>query len=215
MVHELFEEIDRFKFWANHAFEVLKIEQHNGWEMDYSNWPSIWTAFEDFLTVKPSGEWSREELTSILFIIGRDNDCESIIEMVASHPKAHEYIAEEGLNYNDDRTQWQIAASLSQLKSNPHLAIQLSIKYFQKENEYVSRMALQSLGKLQSDLTEYFCEQSWERWNDEHNHIMVLTVLYEYRSPLILKYLDKAKADGRTYLLKNVQTIEEKIRRGS
>ncbi|WP_186755665.1 hypothetical protein [Echinicola salinicaeni] len=214
-MNKLFDEIEKFKKWAEDYSDISQDERGGEWECDYSDWPIIWTEFEAFLNDSHYSNWADEEINHILYIIARDNECNSIIEIITEKPETFEFIAEKGLFFNSPNTKWQIAEVLYKL-DNKSKAEQLLELYLQQNIEYVSRMAIKSLGLLNSSLTEKYCEQAWN-WNQddpksEYQRMMALTVLYEFGSPLISQYIKLAKEDGREYLVRQAINIENEMK---
>jgi len=217
-VNEIFNEIEKFNNWAQAYSDIPQDERGGEWEIDYSNWPIIWTEFENFLRENHYSKWTYEQLDSILYIIARDNDCNSIIELISENSETLEFIAEKGLHFKSNDAKWQIVEILYKL-SNKLKAEQLLELYLEQNIEYVSRIAIKTLGRLKSNLTEKYCEKAWE-WNEndpmsEYQKMMALTVLFEYESQLTLKYIDLAKEDGREYLVKQALNIEKEIKAGN
>ena len=214
----IFTEIEKFKKWAEAYSDIHQDERGGEWECDYSDWPIIWTEFEAFLNDSHYKNWTDKEINNLLYIIARDNECNSIIELLSEKPKTLEFIAKEGLNFSSHDTKWQIVEMLYKL-DNKSEAEQLLEQYIKQNIEYVSRMAIKSLGLLKSSLTEKYCEQAWN-WNQddpmsEYQRMMALTVLFEYESPLTPKYIDLAKEDGREFLVRQAINIENEIKAGN
>ena len=215
---KIFAEIEKFKKWAEAYSDIPQDERGGEWECDYSDWPIIWTEFETFLNDSHYSNWTDEEINNVLYIIARDNECNSIIELLSEKPKTLEFIAKEGLNFDSHDTKWQIVEMLYKLE-NKSDAEQLVEKYLKQDIEYVSRMAIKTLGRLKSNLTEKYCEKAWE-WNkndpmSEYQRMMALTVLFEFGSPLTSKYIKLAKEDGREYLVRQAINIENEIKAGN
>ena len=214
-MNRVFIEIEKFRKWAEAYSHIAQDERGGEWETDYPDWPIIWSEFELFLKENHFSTWSEEQQDNVLYIIARDNECNSVIELIAEHPETLEFIAEKGLNFNSNDTKWQIAEMLHKLP-NKARAEQLLEHYLKQHIEYVSRMAIQSLGRLKSGLTEKYCQQAWG-WNQDdpmsqYQRIMALTVLFEYKSPLLEKYIALAKEDGRKYLVNQAVTIEAEMK---
>jgi hypothetical protein len=217
-VNRIFNEIEKFKKWAEAYSDIPQDERGGEWEIDYPNWSIIWTEFECFLNENHYSKWTDEQLGSILYIIARDNECNSVIELISENSETLEFIAEKGLDSDNNDTKWQIVEIMYKL-DNKSKAEQLLELYLKQNIEYVSRMAIKTLGRLKSPLTEKYCEQAW-KWNQndpisEYQRMMALTVLFEFGSRLTPKYIDLAKEDGREYLVKQVINIEKEIKAGN
>ncbi len=80
-------------------------------------------------------------------------------------------------------------------------------------NEYVSRRALLAMPALRPDCVEQFAPLFWERSCyspelQEYQRIAVLISLDAIHSDLLPQYLERAKQDGRSYLLEHAERIE-------
>jgi HEAT repeat protein len=84
------------------------------------------------------------------------------------------------------------------------------LRLVEDHNEYVSRMALQALGRIGSKRTEGLCERAWAT-NHEYQRIMALWVLKEIGSPKLSSYLALAKEDGRKYVVSNAVEIGNEL----
>ncbi|ULO08520.1 hypothetical protein H1230_06850 [Paenibacillus sp. 19GGS1-52] len=93
-------------------------------------------------------EWNRKTLNNLLYIIGRDNECEEIIEQLTRKPSIFYPLAEEALNYNDSDTRWQFAHHLGSITQQEPKASDLIIKFSKDYVEYVRRRALRVLDSL-------------------------------------------------------------------
>ena len=88
------------------------------------------------------------------------------------------------------------------------------IRGFDKDpNEYVSRRALLAMPTLRPDCVDKFAPLFWERncyshELQEYQLIAVLVSLDAIHSGLLPQYLERAKQDGRRYLLEHAERIE-------
>ncbi|WP_338791885.1 hypothetical protein [Bernardetia sp. MNP-M8] len=217
-MRKIFNEIEKFKKWADAYSDIPQDERGGEWECDYSDWTIIWTEFETFLNDSHYSNWTDEDINNILYIIARDNECNSIVELISEQPATFEFIAKKGLGFNSNDAKWQIVELLYKLDDQIK-AESLTEKYLLQNIEYVSRMAIKTLGKLKSRLTEEYCEKAWD-WKksdpmSEYQRMMALTVLFEFGSDLTMKYIDLAKEDGREYLVSQAINIENEIKAGN
>lgn len=215
---KFFDEIEKFKKWAESYSETPQDERSGEWECDYPSWTIILTEFETFFNNNHYSNWTDTEIDDILYIIARDNECNSIIELISEHPETFDFIAKKGLEFYSHDTKWQIVELLYKL-DDPKKAELLIEKYISQNIEYVSRMAIKTLGRLNSQLTEKYCEKAWN-WEksdpmSQYQRMMALTVLFEFGSDLTIKYINLAKEDGREYLVNQAIKIENEIKAGN
>ena len=81
------------------------------------------------------------------------------------------------------------------------------MKLVADQHEYVSRRALQALGRISSPHTERLCERAWDT-DHEYQRIMALWVLKEIDSRKLDSYLALARKEGRKYMVSNAIEIE-------
>ena len=141
---KLLKEIEQFERWADEYSDIPQDERGGEWECDYSNWSAIWSEFERFLSDNNVLKISDYQFEKILYIIARDNENQSIIEMIAENAELLMTIAEKGLTFKSIDSKWQIVDKLNRL-TDMALAKMLLVKYIKQENEYVTRMAIKTL----------------------------------------------------------------------
>jgi HEAT repeat protein len=109
---------------------------------------------------------------------------------------------------DDADVRWQFAVQLG-LGAFPFVAAETALlKLVQDDHEYVSRMALQALGRIGSTNAEPLCERAWGT-GDEYQRIMALWVLKDIKSVKLKEYLSLAKADGRRFVISNAIEVEQ------
>ena len=81
------------------------------------------------------------------------------------------------------------------------------MRFVEDENEYVNRRALLSLGILKSSKAESLAERAWAS-EQEYQRIAALWVLKYVSSSKLPEYLQRAKKDGRKYVIQNALEIQ-------
>jgi hypothetical protein len=133
---EIDEQVDDFWKWSKSEKQVQE------WETFYTQWTLIYTLISKLIETTEYKDWNRKTLNNLLYIIGRDNECEEIIDLLTSKPSIFYNLAEEALNYNDSDTRWQFAHYLGDITQEEPRARELLIKYSEDKFEYVRRRAL-------------------------------------------------------------------------
>lgn len=202
----LHDEVVRFQAWAANYHPI---EGRTGeWELNYGGWQELNQAFKihlDFClpyTVDATG------ISDMLYAIGRDNEMEELVEELASHSNWFICLLPYALSSVDADVRWQFATQLGNGKFELSVAEPALIKLVTDENEYVSRMALQALGRIGSIHTEIYCERAWATGH-EYQRIMALWELKDIKSDKLDMYLAYAAKDGRIYVESNAAEIAE------
>ena len=208
LVHPLFIEIDKFESWA----EVMLSKPSTisaEWETDYPDWDAIEAHFKDFIRSLPSSRWNSNELSLLEYIIARDNECERLVEDLTDD--ALIALSEYALIHGEQDSKWQLANALPRI-ADTQKAIGLIERYVNDAEEYVNRIALMALAKVDPQKAELYCEAHWIRNLygdlDEYQRMAVLATLKEIGSPLLESYLKLAKEDGRPYLVNLASELE-------
>lgn len=197
-------EVEKFRSWASRYPEDTRSGE---WECDYGEWPSLNSAFLNFIESKSPAELSETEITDLLYIIARDNEIEDLIEAVALKRELFVLLLSHVIDSAENDAKWQFAVAIGQNTLNQNLAEDALLKLVNDAHEYTSRMALRSLGKIGSSKTETLCKRAWET-NHEYQRIMALWVLKEIDSEELQKYLELALFDGRKYIVQNAIEIK-------
>ena len=196
-------EIEKFKRWAL----SFPIESRSGeWECDYENWKELYSAFNDFILSTTPEDASGTDIENLIYVIARDNEMEDLILEIEARPEWFKTILPNVLESSEPDAKWQFAVALGKGVLPNQEAEPALLKLVYDKNEYVSRMALKSLGKIGSTKTEALCKRAWQT-NHEYQRIMVLWVLKEIRSENLANYIDLAMKDGREHVVSNANEI--------
>lgn len=172
----------------------------------YPKWHELYKYYEKILTDTELCIFSNEDLYKTIFLIGRDNEDEELIEIIYKLEKNQKRLVENILKNNDVDAKWQLANCISRNHSKNYMKELIAL--FENENEYVSRMALLALGNLKYEKIEMILEKAWNT-NYEYHRIAVLSILYENNMANLDYYLEKAKFDNRPWLLSYINKIQE------
>ena len=87
-------------------------------------------------------------------------------------------------------------------------------EFIESNDEYTSRMALQTMAEIDAEHAEEYAVQFWNRgkypfgsYEDEYQKIMVLHVLNTVGSDMLSEYLSKAKSMPYKWLRENAEEI--------
>ncbi|TXK80681.1 HEAT repeat domain-containing protein [Paenibacillus sp. N3.4] len=133
------EQIDKFWKWSKNQKQVKE------WEPNYELWTLIYTLISKLFENSEYKDWDRKTINNLLYIIGRDNECEEIIDQLTRKPSILYPLAEEALNYHDNDTRWQFAHYLGRITQKEPRAKELIVKFSEDYVEYVRRRALAAL----------------------------------------------------------------------
>lgn len=177
------EQVNTFWRWSK------TVKQESEWVTLYPNWELLNTIFNSLLDTTSYFDWDQRTINNLLYIIGRDNECELLIQKVAEYPKSILFLGKEGLSSSDADTKWQLAHYLTHAKSLQPETEEVILKYFKDQNEYVRRRALLSLGILKSKYAEQCALESW-RTGLKYQKLAALEVLKQIGSPHYLSLAD-------------------------
>lgn len=202
-------EVAKFRAWA----ERYPAEDRYGeWECDYPGWAELHRAFIDYMDATSIAELQSEVMADLIYAIARDNEISYLASQLGQRQVHLLQLLPHVLASEEPDARWQIAAQLGERALPFAVAEPALIKLVADQDEYVRRIALQALGRIDSPHTEHFCGQAWESGH-EYQRIMVLWVLHTIGSSQLDRYLALAREDGREYLRMNVDHIKAKNQR--
>lgn len=142
----------------------------------------------------PFQEWTPDEIKDFLFVCSLDPDEELVSSLVQVKGLGEEELvpvrfrllelARHSLETGTQKCRWQFAQILSEAGCLDEDLESLLVRFAEDEDEYVRRMAVDSLGQLQSTLSEQFALKLWHREdpNQQHSRMMALSVLQKIGS---------------------------------
>lgn len=173
MSRSLQEAVAKFKAWA----AGVPAEQRFGeWECDYPFWRTLLRCFHAALELDTPDALDAPDpglIADILYAVGRDNEKEALIEELASRTEWFLAVLPAALASGDADVRWQFAKQLGTGRFDFALAEQTLLTLVADGHEYVSRMALQALGRLGSPHAEAMCERAWATGH-EYQRIMAI-----------------------------------------
>ncbi len=209
----LLEQTGKFHQWQEITYPGKTTEEIGGeWEVDYPAWNDIFDAFCHVLTQMDAETADSVLLDEMVYLIARDNEAEGFIQETTSHPQWFECLCRRAAASNENEAKWQFAAYLPECSCSQKVR-DMILNFTKDPNEYVSRRALLAMPTLRPDCVEQFAPLFWERncyspELQEYQLIAVLISLDAIHSDLLPQYLERAKQDGRSYLLEHAKRIE-------
>ena len=209
----LLEQARKFHQWQEITYPGKNTEEIGGeWEVDYPAWNDIFDAFCHVLTQMDAETADSVLLDEMVYLIARDNEAEGVIQETTSHPQWFECLCRRAVASNENEAKWQFAAYLPECSCSQKVR-DIILDFAKDPNEYVSRRALLAMPALRPDCVEQFAPLFWERncyspELQEYQRIAVLVSLDAIHSDLLPQYLERAKQDGRSYLLEHAKRIE-------
>lgn len=216
-MNRLLVEIEKFKKWSELTFPCRIAGDIGGeWETGYNGWDAIYAAFEEALNRLRPEDFTADELAPLLYIIARDNECEILAQTLSEHDVWFVKVCHLALQSSDPEARWQLASRLHGMKDHDQ-AKRFLEAFVRDEDEYVSRRALLEMPALQPDRVEDYAAWFWDRdchaEMQEYQRMAALTVLEDVHSPLLEEYLERARSDGRPYLLSCADRILSRRKR--
>ena len=209
----LLEQAIKFHQWQEATYPGKTSEELGGeWEVDYPYWNDTYSAFCHVLTQMDAETADSVLLDEMVYLIARDNEAEGFIQETTSHPQWFERLCRRAAASNESEAKWQFAAYLPECPCSQEVK-DMILDFAKDPNEYVSRRALLAMPALRPDCVEQFAPLFWERncyslELQEYQRIAVLVSLDAIHSDLLPQYLERAKQDGRRYLLEHAERIE-------
>ena len=206
----------KFHQWQEVTYPGKTAEEIGSmWEVDYPYWNDTYSAFCYVLTQMDAETADIVLLDEMVYLIARANEAEGFIQETTSHPKWFECLCRRAAASNESEAKWQFAAYLPECPCSPEIK-NMILDFAKDPNEYVSRRALLAMPALRPDCVEQFAPLFWERncyspELQEYQRIAVLVSLDAIHSDLLPQYLERAKQDGRSYLLEHAKRIEGEL----
>lgn len=201
MNYEIFEELNKFRKWASTVSGKF-----GEWECNYERWQEMYSTFISYLQRCSPTQVTKSEISDLIYAIARDNEDERLISLLSERPAWFKALLVHIFDCDEPDAKWQFADVLgNNILQFPETESAL-LRLINDKNEYVTRRALHSLGKIGSKHAEALCERAWNS-DHEYQRMMALTVLKEIGSKKLQKYLVLAEEDGRKYIVLTAEKI--------
>jgi hypothetical protein len=121
------------------------------WETNYSDWGALYSAVQAELSL--AGNLSVETTNLLLYVLARDNECETVADMLAEAPAVFTQLIEAGMEYPDSDARWQLASRLPRALGE---AARRPLAVLRADpDEYVRRRATFALAELTASHEEF------------------------------------------------------------
>ncbi|MBS2037339.1 HEAT repeat domain-containing protein [bacterium] len=172
---------------------------------DFEEQSHLLAAARDLLQIRPYQEWTADEIRDFLFVCSLDPDEELVpclgLEGLCGGELAQSRsrllaLASHSLEIGTQQCRSQFAEILRGAGALDEELETLLVRFAEDEDEYVRRMAVDSLGQLHSPLSEHFALRLWHRENpnQQHSRMMALSVLKKIGS----KHFDQLAGEAAT-----------------
>ena len=209
----LLEQAIKFHQWQEATYPGKTAEEIGGeWEVDYPYWNDTYSAFCHVLTQMDAEAADSILLDEMVYLIARANEAEGFIQETTFHPQWFECLCRRAAASNESEAKWQFAAYLPECQCSQEVK-DMVLDFAKDPDEYVSRRAFLAMPAMRPDCVEQFAPLFWERncyslELQEYQRIAVLASLDAIHSDLLPQYLERAKQDGRRYVLEHAERIE-------
>ena len=193
----LHREIRSFRRWAEKNHPNWDEENDNGeWEIGVDNhFEEMVNAASKVIENINSSDASEDIIDALLFSIARDNECEMLADTLIKNEGWFNLLAQKSIDSKYVNAQWQFAKRLSEVEKCRNLIYE----FIESDNEYTSRMALQTLAEINPEKAEEYAIKFWDRgkypegsYENEYQKIMSLHVLHKIGSEKLHEYCEKA-----------------------
>ena len=211
---KLYKEIELFKKWASKHYPECDEEHDNGeWEFGVnSHFDEMVSAARGVITNIDFEDADENLIDAMLFVVARDNESEILADELLKHEGWFSLLATRSLDSKYINARWQFAKRVGEVDCCKKLVYE----FIKSDDEYTSRMALQTMADISPDKAEEYAVLFWNRgkyeegsYEDEYQKIMVLHVLYRIKSKKLEEYLDKAMLSSYIHLKNNAEEIRK------
>lgn len=163
------------------------------------------------LHFKPYRDWSADDTRDFIFACSLDMDEDLVARLGLEGVRVEELtqarsrllaLASQSLETGTRHCRWQFAQILRGAGALDEELESLLVRFAVDEDEYVRRLAVDSLGQLQSPLSEEFALRLWhgDDPNQQHSRMMALSVLQKIGSQRLGQLAEEA-ANGELPIL--------------
>ncbi|MBP5311155.1 MAG: hypothetical protein J6Z05_11215 [Lachnospiraceae bacterium] len=208
----LYKEIRAFRLWADKNYPNRSEENDNGeWEFGVnSHFNEMLSTAILIASETDIAEADEKLIDALLFVVARDNESEILADELLKHKDWFELLARKSPDTQYINAQWQFAKRLAGCDPCKDLIF----VFIESEDEYTSRMALETMAKIDQKKAEEYAVRFWNRgkypegsYEDEYQKIMVLHVLNTVGSGKLNDYLKESLNMPYKWLKENAEEI--------
>jgi hypothetical protein len=212
--------VKKFKKWIVINFTPEQIAQGQIDDAGYPRWDEIENLLMKIFKEIKFDNVNESNIDIIIYLIARNWDLGTILSWLTD---GHEFsqlgmteeqflvIAKRGANSSEFDARYQIASMLSRVSSiNKEIAIELALKYYEDEYEFVRRKALTSLFKLDYLNIHELIIKSWLN-DEEYERMLCLYLLREMKSKKYNDFLVESLSDERVALKEYAESMKNGV----
>lgn len=215
----LSDHVDEFKKWIAENFTPDQITEGHFDDAGYPKWDKIEDLLEQIFKEIEFNNVNSTHIDKIIYMIARNWDLGSILNWLTKDNNLSQLgmteeqfliIAKLGISSEWD-ARYQIASLLSRVSPiNKEKAIDLALKYYNDESEFVRRKALVSLYKLNYFNIYKLIEKSWLN-NEEYERMVCLYLMKEVNTAKYNDYLNESLIDDRSDLRAHAESLSKGV----
>ena len=215
--------VAKFREWIFDNYTVEEIAENSFDDTGYPYWAEIENYFSEILQNEQIQDLDEEDKKNILWLIARNWDHGSMISWLAQKRPlswlgnlsdqdfielARTVVELNHIEFEDAKCQF-----ISSFKKFENLTPELEkilLRAYETDSEYIKRLALLSLAKLDYSDIRNLIKNSWETEDSEHHRMGCIGAILEYLGDeeLLKEYLDKASFDNRKYISAYIEKIK-------
>jgi len=152
----LYKKVNKFRKWAQKHFPECDEEHDNGeWEFGVDSlFDEMVSAAGEVILHTDHEDADEDLIDAMLYVVARDNECENLADILLKHEGWFSLLATRSLDSKYINAQWQFAKRVGEIECCKMLVYE----FIESDNEYTSRMALQTLADISPDKAEEYAE---------------------------------------------------------
>ena len=209
---DLWQSVENFKIVAKKLYPNVTEENDNGeWEDEIEEFYDMFSASINVIKNLSAYEVTEQTIDCLLYAIARDEECEDIIYEILEYNDWFSELCKRVLQTNYINAKTQFARQLKRFDGD-NSTKELIFKFLSCDDEYIERMALESLAYIYPEKAEKYAIEFFERKKYEsvvQQKMMAISVLHKINSPKLEYYLKKSEELNHIYLNDEVQRIRQ------
>lgn len=172
--------------------------------MQLHHWQDLWSATTEAIVACQNDSISDSDTEELLYILGRDNECEYVRKELIPYPKLISKLAHRAIESDDTDAKWQIAITIADAQLPD--AADLIRPFLHDTDEYIRRRALMVFAAFAPKEAEAIAIKNLSDAY-EYTRIAALHVLHTVKSSSLDASLDRLASDSNTYVRQNVAEL--------
>lgn len=183
-------------------------DQVGEWACSFSGWEYVYRWWSMLIQYSVPEAWSHELAEDALYAFARDSENMVMLERIgAQGPKYVLALSSMLRERSDPDSRYQSAVMLGKWSSGDQCEA-LLLELAGAKESWVRQAAFRALAKLGSKHTERVAEEHWEAvGNDAFERQAILDVLWQFGSPRLGRFLERAEESNQTELVERARQI--------